>query len=545
VSVEEPAKTPAAGEPAAAAPPEVERAGPPARGTSWLPWAFGFLCLLHLAPIWSVTYLPTVDGPSHLYNSWILRHIGDTEHYPQLAENYQVVLRPVPNWFCYAVTWLLLFAVPPLVAEKLLVSAIILLWLLGFWYLAGAVERERQWLAFVGFALVFNMLFQFGFWNFCFSVGFYMLAVGYWWRRRRQPDLRTALTLNGILLLCYFSHILSTELALFSIGVLWLCTCERRGWRRHLRHVALLAPQALLPLWFMLSRSGGVVAGALPAQQLLRYFFHFEWLLAFRHTSQINDWVALVFALLVALAAVDRVRRWRAPDGPGESGRPRGRLVRQEDGFLLLAVLLAVIYLLAPEGVAGGSIIKPRLALFPYLALLPWMSVHLAARARLVAVAVLATLGLVNAWNAWSCYGQMDPILTACVHTLDKVAPRSRVLPLYFDHPGFCVRLGVLGHTIDYAAIDKGLIDLDNYEAATDLFPVRFTPRLAKGRPGTYVLEAAPGDLRVHRYLHLADYIFSWAMPEDAPVRGRILHYYDQIFALGPVRLFARQAGAS
>ena len=33
------------------------------------------LAILYLVPIWSVAHLPTSDGPSHVYNSWILREL--------------------------------------------------------------------------------------------------------------------------------------------------------------------------------------------------------------------------------------------------------------------------------------------------------------------------------------------------------------------------------------------------------------------------------------------------------------------------------------
>jgi hypothetical protein len=542
-----------------------------------LAWLFGPLCLIHLVPIWSVTYLPTMDGPSHLYNAWVLQQLGDGEHHARLAATYEVARRPVPNWLCYVVLRALLLVAPPLVAEKLLVSGILLLWLVGCWYLAGSVERERQWVAFIGFPLAYNLIFQFGFWNFCLSVGFFMLAVGHWWRHRRAPDLRTGLAQNALLLLCYFSHILSLELALFAIGVLWLCSFERGAWRRHLRHLALLAPQAVLPLWFMLGHGGGVQADTTPVRELLRRFLHFDVLVTFRGPGQVNEWVALAFALLVALTLIDRLKsvagpvaapaevnrvpagmdRDRAPAEPGPAQGHRGvdpmrpgpawrlrRWVRREDGFAWLALLLTLIYLAAPEGMAGGGILKPRLALYPWLALLPWLSVRLTAPARLAAALLLAAPGLLNAWNAWQCYRQMDPVFHAFVHTLDPAAPGSGVLPLYFEHPACCVRTGALGHAIDYAAVERGLIDWGNYEAATDLFPLRFKPAVAALRPDTYTLEAAPNDLRIRQVLPFADYILSVGMPDDAPVRRRIRRYYDQVGERGPVRLFARRPGA-
>ena len=62
--------------------------------------------------------------------------------------------------------------------------------------------------------------------------------------------------INLLLWLCYFSHILSFGLALLAIAILWLATLRRDNWRRHLLHVAVLAPQGFLPVWYF-SMEGG------------------------------------------------------------------------------------------------------------------------------------------------------------------------------------------------------------------------------------------------------------------------------------------------
>jgi len=58
---------------------------------------FVVLALLYLIPIWSVAHLPTADGPSHLYNSWILHELvaGNKGLIPQY---YEIDWRPHPNW---------------------------------------------------------------------------------------------------------------------------------------------------------------------------------------------------------------------------------------------------------------------------------------------------------------------------------------------------------------------------------------------------------------------------------------------------------------
>src|SRR5258708_2329612 len=84
--------------------------------------------------------------------------------------------------------------------------------------------------------------------------GYLPSAVGLWWRHRDRPNLGFAAALTGLLLACYFAHILAAVVALAGIGVLWLASWRRERWRSHLSHLAILAPAAVLPAWFILVR---------------------------------------------------------------------------------------------------------------------------------------------------------------------------------------------------------------------------------------------------------------------------------------------------
>src|SRR5216684_257598 len=81
---------------------------------------FAFLCLLYLAPVWIFPYLPTQDGPSHVYNAIILKDYGrpDTRY----QEFFELRLEQFPNWISHALLFVLLHVFPPLIAEKLLAS---------------------------------------------------------------------------------------------------------------------------------------------------------------------------------------------------------------------------------------------------------------------------------------------------------------------------------------------------------------------------------------------------------------------------------------
>src|SRR5205809_8067989 len=84
------------------------------------------VAIVAVVPIWSTRYLPTVDGPSHVYNSWILHELIRGAQGP-VAQWFRINWHPNPNWLGHAVMALLMFVVPPVVAEKLLVTGIVVL----------------------------------------------------------------------------------------------------------------------------------------------------------------------------------------------------------------------------------------------------------------------------------------------------------------------------------------------------------------------------------------------------------------------------------
>jgi hypothetical protein len=479
----------------------------------WLGALFLTLTLLYLVPFWIVHYLPTVDGPCHTYNAWILRHYADV---PLFRQYYQINAAPYPNWIGHGIMALLMFAVPPLVAEKLLVSAYVLAFLAGIWYLVGSVRPGRgRWPALLAFPFVFNYMFQFGFYNFSVSLALFPFVLGFWWRHRERPgSLRYAVGINLLLWLCYFSHILSFGLALLAIAVLWLATLRRDHWRRHLLHIPVLLPQLLLPAWYFSMEGEATIASYWPFRRLALYFVEIG---ALPSLGEAQDSLAVLLAL--AFLVLLLLTLWR------EGGR---RPWPEEHAFLLLAVAFTVLYFVSPEGMSGGTMLKPRLCLYPYLILIPWLSPPFGPRARRIAAAALAVVALLDLGYVIQGYRRLSRGMESYLAGLAPIEPNTRVLPLLFRHQTFGARLDVLGHAMSYRALERDLVDWDNYEAASTHFPTQF--RDSVPWPPIADIEARPGHLRVRAWSRRADYVYTWQMPPDNPVAGRVERFYAPVF---------------
>ncbi|HEY6324178.1 MAG TPA: hypothetical protein VJA16_21765 [Thermoanaerobaculia bacterium] len=502
----------------------------------WPAWVYAALAALFLVPFWAVPgYLPSTDGPSHVYNSWVLGQLAGPAPAPLLGQYYYLNPQPVPNSLTHVALLALMWGLPPAAAEKVLLSLYVLLAAGALWYFAGTIAAARAWLALLGLPFVWNMLLGLGFYNYCFSVPLFLLVLGWWWRHRGRPGMAFAAVLDTLLVLCYFAHILGAVLALAGIGVLWLASWRPERWRGHLVHLAILVPGAMLPFWFTVLRHS---AHARPSRE--------TWSVLWGELAHLRPqwqfveeggWTGAILAKAFAAWLVftllrEGVARWR------EAPPRRWRWLREEDGFLAFALLLVAVYFLSPEGAAGGSLLKPRLALVPFLVLLPWLSADVGRWGRAVAVLAAAVLAVRLVTYAVPCYRAGSRDVEAFVRGLDAVPPGSVVAPLIFDRRTTrCMRTGSVDHATGYAALAKGLIDFDNYEAHTDYFPVRF--RASAVGPASLSIETDPANVPVRRLMSRVDYIYCWRMPPDAPVAGRLERQCKLVAAGDQWRLYS------
>ena len=67
-------------------------------------WNFQFLFIsllvIHLVPIWAFWYFPTQDGPSHIYNSKVLKEYHNRENY-QIRQVFTINKKIFPNWLSH------------------------------------------------------------------------------------------------------------------------------------------------------------------------------------------------------------------------------------------------------------------------------------------------------------------------------------------------------------------------------------------------------------------------------------------------------------
>src|ERR1700757_1345092 len=95
--------------------------------------AAGFaICLLY---IWAPGYFLTGDGPCHVYNARVVHDFWTNRDVAFYSRFYKLVYEPNPNWLATFLMAALMFLVNGIVAEKIFLTAYILLYAAGFYLL--------------------------------------------------------------------------------------------------------------------------------------------------------------------------------------------------------------------------------------------------------------------------------------------------------------------------------------------------------------------------------------------------------------------------
>ena len=484
---------------------------------------FVALAVLHLLPVWMPPYLPTTDGPSHVYNAWILRGLVTGEAPPAIAEHFEVNARPFPNWLGQLGLAALSAPFPPQVAEKLLATAALLLLYGGVWYLAATAGLAERWWTIAALPLGLNQLFQFGFYNFALSLALLPWILGAWWRHRAAPGAGFAVRINLLLLACWLAHPLSFAVAGLCIAVLWLASLRERTWRRSLAHVAVLLPQLALPLWFFRGRGGPQAHADWSLERTAEYLGRLEVLASF---DRMQLWVGT--ALAACLVALLLRTLWAL----GRAGERRGA-----DVFLLLASLATLLVLWGPAAWGGGYLVKERLTLYPWLLLIPALGTGWPIRAQRAGAGVLAALALANlAVILPRAVERGREVATFVDGAAAHVPPGSRVLVMRWErrYPA-----DALAHAIGHAAVRRGLVDWDDYQAKETFFPVRF--RSSVTLPDLGEMLRMPPNLRVKGNRDLIDAVYTWKMPADSRVRRALSRWYRPIAAAPGAEVWVRR----
>ena len=479
--------------------------------------------VLCLVQIWLPQYYVTGDGPTHLYNASMLKSSWLGEH-QEFYNNFYIKNVDVnPNWFGHIVLAILVLFSSAAVAEKIFISFYVIVFLEGFRRLDFTKENHIKHLVVVGFLLVFNHTLAKGFYNFNMSI-----ALALWMIWATIKCLKKGTIANYILLFFISGTTFITHPLGFLYGVLVsmlltvsfsIFSTDSKALKSKLLFLAKKAfwlgvciiPFVLL-IWYYRTKFTDIPIYAFHKERL-------DTLLEFRdfttYTSKEDLWArfmgyTLIYTYII-LSIVSMVN---------------GKMQKQYAGILLLPIVLLLLHLFIPDNMAGGGLMAIRTRQLFFLSL-GVSTVYLLSPYK----------GVVFFFNAWSfiIFAGISlarlPVLQNVgraayeyLSVTKDVKPEFVLLPLSFSHNGKNMDGSYISdcnwlfqHVADYAATDKPLIVLDNYEANTGYFPFIWKEQTNPYRHLTTAagdIESQPPAADIAAYEkasgHDVDYIVTW-----------------------------------
>ncbi len=465
------------------------------------------LVVLHLLPVWGFKYFPTQDGASHIYNAYVLKEYHKHENY-RLREVYELNPTFFPNWTSHALLVVLLYVFPPLVCEKIVLTLCIGLLPFALFYFLKGVQKRNLVFGLLGFMYAYNYLLHMGFYNFVLSMSLFFFTLGYWWRVKDKLRVANIVWLYLLLLATYFTHYHSYALLLVSLtffalfssvfdvlyGVWGSKETSQPLMHRFKAGVTKLKPAltflgTLVPAYFILfsyylylADSHGGDSSHKGFEWLMDYFFGMKSLVAFRDEHVLIGRLLLVFfAVAFLLTVIHRIRDYYQIESERGGVRLWVCVVRPMDGFLIMAVLTTVMYFIAPWSGYSGGWINDRFHLYIFMMLLPFFAVNLHRYINYGVAGVIIALSLWHLGYNVHTYALLNRDIANAL-TSDGLYKRDTILTSEpGEWGGFSDSLGFepkyvepFGHIECLLALKMGIGYLDNYEADTDHFPLRY-----------------------------------------------------------------------
>jgi len=168
------------------------------------PYYFYFFVIVNTLPVLVFRYFPTLDGPSHVYNSKLLLELlrGDSP-----LNDFVQINRITPNLVGHVILMLLQIGFSAAIAEKLFLLAYLVLFPVFFRKTILSINPKGAMVSYFVFPFVYSYLFILGFYNFIIGIVLLFWAISLWIRYQQKFTFRRSLAMFFLISLLSLSHL--------------------------------------------------------------------------------------------------------------------------------------------------------------------------------------------------------------------------------------------------------------------------------------------------------------------------------------------------
>jgi hypothetical protein len=446
---------------------------------------FGLLALAVMTAIWCVPWFVSQDGPLHLYNAHIMIELLKSES--PLQEIYTIRWTPLPYWGAHITLTALMSFLSDRIADKVMLTltsigfAGSILWLR--WRVAGSEGMAIA--APLAVLISLNVLWLLGLYSFLLGSSLFIITLGVWWSGRESMGAKHALIIAGLLVVGYFTHLISLALTVIALIILALITPGAVWLRRAAWTAASLLP--ILPLAAIykgMMQSNGEVRASWGG--ITNFFSPWQWLnyssgvdflslraerYNFPFVEGHSKWFVLVspyvwgIVALVILETVTIFTRSSASDSSAQARRV----------WIILPLILIMGAYLAPDsfGDAHGGILRERLLLLGIAALVAGLKINTNRSSVKLAGAALMLAAVMQIGFVWEYGLSSNKIVSDFMRAKPHVGTGQRVELLRVNVVSR-FRANPIHNLSNMLGIGTGNIVWNNYGPSLYYFPIKF-----------------------------------------------------------------------
>jgi hypothetical protein len=352
-------------------------------------WLIVIFMALSFAQLWLTKYVPSLDGPQHLYTASVINELlKGNEFFGEFFRMNDVL---VGYWTGHFFLSLFKFFLPAWLAEKVFLTGYVLGMFFAFRYLVRSIApRKDNLLVYMIFPFIFHNYLVLGYYAFSIAVIFFFWAFGYWIRKKDSFGWKEILVFGSIVLGIFLSHALvfaffaAAFLIYFAatgiFGLLGGKDGKRKAgsWRglflQALRILLAVTPAVVCWAIYIRAVMGinpTITAAAYYKMELVKFILRIRQLVGFHHEMETPAYIALfiLLAVLCLAALYDFIRRRLNGEGQWRE------LFNHRYAWIYVSLFFLLSYFLMPDRISAGSLTH-RFGLFFFLALIIFLVSH-------------------------------------------------------------------------------------------------------------------------------------------------------------------------
>ncbi|HCA82335.1 MAG TPA: hypothetical protein DEP18_01005 [Flavobacteriales bacterium] len=409
----------------------------------------------------------TFDGPAHVGNARIMTALisGDPAG---IGGYYKFTTFPQPNWTGHFVMMVFSFFLNGAAAEKATLFVILIAMVFSFRYLLRSFDNYNNAHSLLILPVCFGMFFYYGSYNFCFSVVFLLLSIGYLQRSISRLDPGRIFMIFILSGLTYFSHLSALPvLALISAGIIAFHALEAGKYAIVLsskiyfrKQVLILIPHLpfIILVYIYQQKFGSDNYQYLSFSEILQFIIDGQYLIGFGFSELVyTRSITIMLYSVTLLTIISRIYQWKGAV----------KDIRLKDVFFIASVLVLLLVFILPDSDTKGGMVTTRLLTFHALFLAIWLCLgNTPSWARnLFPIAVLA-ITYFKATELSSQSKYQRELAGEIERAAQFIAPGDVVLPVNRGDNWLTVNHPML------LGADKPVVVLENYEVWHGYFPL-------------------------------------------------------------------------